>query len=45
MTAGLAWKNSRASVSVLGGWHRGWPSTPVVTEPLQVGSAQFRALG
>jgi outer membrane receptor protein involved in Fe transport len=37
VSAGLAWKGSRASVSVLGGWHRGWPRTPVTTEPLRVG--------
>ena len=37
LTAGVAWKNSRASVSALGGWHRGWPRTPLTTEPLQVG--------
>jgi outer membrane receptor protein involved in Fe transport len=27
MTAGLAWKNSRASLSAQAGWHRGWPRT------------------
>ena len=37
LTAGLSWKDSRASLSVLGGWHRGWPRTPVATEPLQLG--------
>ncbi|HET9474205.1 MAG TPA: TonB-dependent receptor [Steroidobacteraceae bacterium] len=37
LTAGLAWKNARASFSVLGGWHRGWPRTPVATQPVDVG--------
>jgi outer membrane receptor protein involved in Fe transport len=37
LSAGLAWKNSRASVSVLAGWHSGWPRTPVSFAPLQTG--------
>ncbi len=28
-TLGTAWRGSRASLSVLGGWHRGWPRTPL----------------
>lgn len=37
VTAGLSWKDSRASLSLFGGWHRGWPLTPVDTGPLQTG--------
>jgi len=34
MSAGFAWEGSRLSLSALGGWHRGWPSTPyVLTQP------------
>jgi hypothetical protein len=29
-SAGFAWEGSRLSLSVLGGWHRGWPRTPYV---------------
>jgi len=36
VTAGLAWKRSNSSLSVLAGWHRGWPRTPVQPAPLQV---------
>jgi outer membrane receptor protein involved in Fe transport len=36
-SAGLAWKGSNASVSGLVGWHRGWPQTPLMPEPLAVG--------
>jgi len=28
VSAGFAWEGSSLSVSVLGGWHRGWPRTP-----------------
>jgi outer membrane receptor protein involved in Fe transport len=38
LSAGLAWKNSRAGVSALLGWHRGWPRTPVDLEPLTLGA-------
>jgi outer membrane receptor protein involved in Fe transport len=38
LSAGLAWKNSRASVSALAGWHSGWPRTPVGLAPLRVGA-------
>jgi outer membrane receptor protein involved in Fe transport len=37
LNAGLAWKGSRASISALAGWHRGWPRTPLQAAPLQVG--------
>jgi outer membrane receptor protein involved in Fe transport len=37
LSAGLAWKDSRASVSVLAGWHSGWPRTPVSFTPLSLG--------
>jgi outer membrane receptor protein involved in Fe transport len=38
LTAGLAWTRSRATLSALGGWHRGWPRTPTSLDPLQPGS-------
>jgi outer membrane receptor protein involved in Fe transport len=34
MSAGLAWKDSRASLSALVGWHSGWPRTPLSLSPL-----------
>ena len=36
VNAGVAWKGSSASVSVLGGWHTGWPRTPLELSPLQL---------
>jgi hypothetical protein len=34
MSAGFAWESSSLSLSVLGGWHRGWPRTPYeLTQP------------
>jgi outer membrane receptor protein involved in Fe transport len=42
VTAGLAWKGPKASVSVLAGWHAGWPRTPVEFSPLQVGARNSR---
>jgi hypothetical protein len=34
LSAGFAWEGPRLSLSMLGGWHRGWPRTPyVVTLP------------
>ena len=38
LNLGLAWKGSRASLSALAGWHRGWPRTPFNEEPLALGS-------
>ncbi|MEO8016708.1 MAG: TonB-dependent receptor [Pseudomonadota bacterium] len=37
LNLGLAWKGSSASVSALGGWHRGWPRTPFDQGPLMLG--------
>jgi hypothetical protein len=37
LSAGMAWKASRASVSALAGWHRGWPRTPLTLDPLAIG--------
>jgi outer membrane receptor protein involved in Fe transport len=37
-TAGLSWTHSRATFSALGGWHRGWPRTPLSLDPLRLGS-------
>jgi outer membrane receptor protein involved in Fe transport len=39
LTAGLAWKSSRASVSAMAGWHRGWPRTPFAIVPGTGGGA------
>jgi hypothetical protein len=33
LSAGFAWEGSSLSLSALGGWHRGWPSTPYVLTP------------
>lgn len=37
MNLGVSWTNSRAMLSVLGSWHRGWPFTPVGFDPLETG--------
>jgi hypothetical protein len=42
LTAGVSWSGSRASISALGGWHRGWPRSPFTLEPLQPGSRNTR---
>jgi hypothetical protein len=44
-SAGISWKTSRASLSALGGWHRGWPRTPLTTEPLQIGQRNSERWG
>jgi hypothetical protein len=38
LSAGLAWKSSRAGLSALAGWHSGWPRTPVGFDPLALGA-------
>jgi hypothetical protein len=38
LSAGLAWKSSRAGLSALAGWHSGWPRTPLSFSPLESGS-------
>ncbi len=38
MSAGLAWKSSRASLSALAGWHSGWPRTSLSFPPLALGA-------
>jgi hypothetical protein len=38
LSAGLAWKSSRASVSALAGWHSGWPRTSLSLDPLALGA-------
>jgi hypothetical protein len=38
LSAGVSWTTSRAMLSALGGWHRGWPRTPFSTDPLAIGS-------
>jgi outer membrane receptor protein involved in Fe transport len=45
LTGGLSWKNSNASLSVLGGWHSGWPRTPLMTEPLRMGARNTERWG
>ena len=45
VNAGLAWKGSRASLSALAGWHRGWPKTRFDLTPQLPGAAQRGALG
>jgi len=42
VNAGLAWKGSSASLSVLAGWHTGWPRTPFDLEPLQLQARNSR---
>jgi outer membrane receptor protein involved in Fe transport len=37
VNAGLAWKGSRASISALAGWHRGWPKTRLDLAPPLLG--------
>jgi hypothetical protein len=31
-TTGLSWTGARTNVSVLAGWHSGWPRTPIVLQ-------------
>jgi hypothetical protein len=38
VSAGLSWTHSRATISALGGWHRGWPRTQFSLDPLRLGS-------
>jgi hypothetical protein len=38
LSAGVAWRGSRASISALAGWHTGWPRTPTFAEPFQIGA-------
>jgi outer membrane receptor protein involved in Fe transport len=45
LNVGLSWSNSRATLSALGGWHRGWPRTPTSFEPLQYGLRNSRRWG
>jgi outer membrane receptor protein involved in Fe transport len=37
LSTGLAWTTSRASISLLAGWHTGWPRTPTDAAPFRVG--------
>lgn len=32
-SGGVAWRTPRGSVSMLAGWHRGWPRTPIRLNP------------
>jgi outer membrane receptor protein involved in Fe transport len=45
VTAGLAWRGSRASVSGIAGWHRGWPRTPFQITPPEVGERNTERWG
>ncbi len=44
-TLGLAWQGSRASVSALTGWHRGWPRTPLTLVPANGGTPEMLVVG
>lgn len=44
-TAGLAWSGRRTSVSLLGGWHRGWPRTPIAVPVPAIGADDSFVLG
>ena len=37
LTLGASWQASRWNASVFGGWHRGWPRTPITLSPLSLG--------
>src|SRR5262249_28634516 len=37
LTLGASWQAARWNASVFGGWHRGWPRTPLTLEPLTLG--------
>lgn len=37
LSAGASWQASRWNASVFGGWHRGWPRTPLTLDPLALG--------
>ncbi len=45
LTAGLAWKGSRASVSALAGWHSGWPRTRLELAPSGSAPGAMHMLG
>lgn len=38
LSTGIAWTTSRASVSLLAGWHTGWPRTPTSVAPFELGA-------
>jgi hypothetical protein len=38
LTVGASWQASRWNVSGFGGWHRGWPRTPLMLDPLALGN-------
>ncbi|HUQ10836.1 MAG TPA: TonB-dependent receptor [Steroidobacteraceae bacterium] len=37
LSAGVAWKSSRAGLSAVAGFHSGWPRTPLSLAPLEIG--------
>lgn len=37
LTLGASWQASRWNASVFGAWHRGWPRTPLLLDPLTLG--------
>jgi len=37
LTLGASWQASRWNASMFGGWHRGWPRTPLTLDPLALG--------
>jgi hypothetical protein len=36
LSAGMAWKSSRAGLAAVTSWHRGWPRTPLTLDPLSL---------
>jgi outer membrane receptor protein involved in Fe transport len=37
LSLGASWQASRWNASMFGGWHRGWPRTPLTLDPLALG--------
>jgi outer membrane receptor protein involved in Fe transport len=42
LTLGASWQATHWNASVFGGWHRGWPRTPLTLEPLTLGERNSR---
>ena len=45
LTTGLSWQGTRASLSAIAGWHRGWPRTPFRWSDADAGLPQSLQLG
>lgn len=37
ITLGGSWSRARSSISLMGGWHSGWPRTRFTSDPLEIG--------